>query len=197
MSDSIEERLDALEQREQRLDAIDESIEEITKQLTAHNNRMDALSRMANSNKDYVDDAQRSGDQRLEQLERTVEGMTDTMTLLKDVRQSNASRTEQRTAQCMITLENMAQRGRSNASSMDADGIINALGGSISRSFAYDMMRYIQEAVDDETVCWKETHPRNSQKNTRVVLNLDAGDLPQTYAGIDLHQPEPTGVFDD
>jgi chromosome segregation ATPase len=74
MSDSIEERLDALEQREQRLDAleqreqrldaIDESIEEITKQLTAHNNRMDALSRMANSNKDYVDDAQRTPERR-------------------------------------------------------------------------------------------------------------------------------------
>ena len=197
MSDSIEERLDALEQREQRLDAIEESIEEITKQLTAHNNRMDALSRMANSNKDYVDDAQRSGDDRIEELERAVEHITDTLTLLEDVQKNTISRRQKRIAQCLITLQNQAERGRSNASSLDANGIMVALGGAIDRTVTYDMMSYIEEAVDKPEVCYKETHGRSSAKNTRVVVNLDAGDLPKTYAGIAISAPTSAPSYDD
>lgn len=168
MTDSIEERLTALEHR---VDAVAEIA-------------MDALE-IAEQNQE-----------RVHEIANSVEGMSDTLTLLNQVRENTASRREQRIAQCLITLKNGALRGASNASSLDASAMIHALGGDVDRTVTYDLMRYIAEAVGDESVCWKETHPRNSSKNTRVVLDLDAGDIPAFFAGIDLHSATIEGSHD-
>lgn len=156
----------------------------LEQRLNALEGRMNDIADIAIENDSRLE----QHDARLSELTSSVDRMDDTLELLADVRRNTSSRKEQRIAKCLITLRRKANAGDTTLGSLDAEGIVDALSGKIDRTSTYDLMGYIVEAVGDQDVCRKETYGRNDAKNTRVVLDLGNGDVPEQYAGYQLRE---------
>jgi hypothetical protein len=155
MTDDIADRLDRLESRLDSLSemavANDGDIEEIDRQL-------------GGLRQDY--------DSRLDQLEQSVERLTQSIGFVEQAVAAEASDTEARAAICLETLVTEAQRNGGNAM-MDADGVSKALDGEINRSSTYDILRKMNTVCEAVRFVKED---RNADRNTRVELRLDETD---------------------
>jgi len=50
----------------------------------------------------------------------------------------------------------------------------------------YDVFEEAEELVQDTDVVWYQKEERSSKKDSRLIVNLDGGDLPAQVAGVDL-----------
>lgn len=128
----------------------------------------------------------------LEHLRDEVDTVSDQTEVLQLGRKASALKPDERAAVVLQTLYNEARkRGDRNndepaSAAMDAGEAVKTLGGSIHRTQVYGDHGVFQRAVDlvdDEDVCWVKKESRASSKNTRLIVDLEAGDLPTTAAG--------------
>ncbi|MFC6825710.1 hypothetical protein [Halopelagius fulvigenes] len=126
---------------------------------------------------------------RVEDLEAENDALRRGADLVQTVRKNGATTTEKRAVEVINTLGRRAG-GRPDSqparSELDATGIVNALGGSIDRTNTYGFMDDVVELVGNPNVLWKQKEPRSSSDNTRLVLDLRNGDLPEMVAGHEL-----------
>lgn len=99
---------------------------------------------------------------------------------------------DERAAVCVQTLANTAyrrkRRGERAAATMDYNEADKALGGELDRRQLLDALERAGELVDSDAVTYKP-EPRHTQKNSRLIVDLQAGELPSTVAGRSI-QPE-------
>jgi DNA repair exonuclease SbcCD ATPase subunit len=123
---------------------------------------------------------------RIAELEQRVEKLEDDDGLIHDVFRDAArgDRTAQ-AAVCIRALVKRARRSDPQTASLDAQGIVDTLHSEIHRSNTYDVMDAADGLVDAGSV-YKQPEPRTSSRNTRLVVDLEADDVPAQAAGYEL-----------
>jgi uncharacterized protein YigA (DUF484 family) len=139
-----------------------------------------------------IDDLQ----EEIGRLERELREVRERTDLLEHVKKAASLKPETRAAICIQTLYNSAMKRKRDSTSdkarasMDYKGAENALGGAMNREPIYRTFDRAEKLVGDEDVCRKIKEDRSSDKNTRLVIDLTEGDLPQTIAGHEITEPD-------
>lgn len=123
---------------------------------------------------------------RIAELEQRIEKLEDDDGLIRDVFQ-DAARGD-RTAQAAVCVRALVKRARKSdpqTASLDAQGIVDTLHSEIHRSNTYDVMQAAEDLVDAESV-YKHEESRTSSRNTRLVVDLEADDVPAQAGGYEL-----------
>jgi len=132
----------------------------------------------------------------LEEARSEIQSLRERTGLLQTVKNGSSMKIDERAAVMVQTLYNEAwQKQQSNANnqpkaSMDYNEATKALGGSPDRSAIYRAMKKAEELVGDTAVCRKVKEGRSSDKNTRLVIDLDGGELPDVVAGQSITAPQ-------
>lgn len=159
--------------------------------LTELANKVDTLHRRIKVLEEERDDDKR----RIAVLEQENSGLKGELATLRDrtdlfdrVQRAAALKPEERAAVLIQTLYSEAESSDGRAT-MDAGKAVGALGGGVNRTLMYGENGAFQRAVDlvgNEDVLWYKEESRSSQKNSRLILDLNAGKLPQTVNGHEL-----------
>jgi|AntDeeMetagen285_2_1112576.scaffolds.fasta_scaffold01049_10 hypothetical protein len=123
---------------------------------------------------------------RRKELEQQVEKLSQDNEFVNTVQQNGVSDNTRRAAICLQTLARRARKGSSNHATMDANRCADTLNGTIHRTTAYRIFERAEELVDDGEVVWYQKEQRSSAENSRLILDLDGGELPAQVAGFDL-----------
>lgn len=140
---------------------------------------------------DRVDTAEQERDE----LRKEVSRLRERTDLLETVRRAGSMGVEERAAVLVQTLYNEARgRGQKNtkdtaSAMMDYNKAEGALGGGVSRDQIYRTFDRAEELVDDTDVVQYIKEDRTSPQNSRLVLTLENGALPQTIAGHAIEEP--------
>lgn len=135
-------------------------------------------------------------EEQLDDAQSEIKSLRDRTGLLQTVKNGSSMKIDERAAVLIQTLYNEAwkkkQSSANNAkpkASMDYNAASGALGGSPDRSAIYRAMDKAEELVENEELCRKVEEDRGSDKNTRLVLNLEAGDVPTVIGGQTIINP--------
>ncbi|WP_277540207.1 hypothetical protein [Haloarcula laminariae] len=148
---------------------------------------------------DRVDDLE----DEVHRLNKRVDQLEDQERLFQDVRQAMQATPEERAVVLVKALNNEAltndQLGQAAAAGMGLDGARKALGGSLRRQQLHDAMdelvRMVREKDVGEDVLRKQTGtPGRGGTETKLLLDLDAGSLPETIAGEPIRQEPYEGA---
>lgn len=129
-----------------------------------------------------IDDVEAENDR----LRAELEEIDERTGLMEAVSDASSMQIETRAAVCIQTLVNEASAVGGEdlpTAAMDWNEGRSALGGSISRTSVYDTFDKAQELVDsrlgeEQDVVKYISEDRSSPRNSRLVVNLDAGDVP-------------------
>lgn len=128
--------------------------------------------------------------ERIAELEATVEGLEQQLEyrkigdeLLANIAESSRTTSDERTTLVVETLRARAAVRDPPKHSLDSNDIANVLQGKIHRPNVYPLMDHIEDEVGRPDVCYKVTEPRGSKQNTRLVIDLTEGDVPDRIAG--------------
>ncbi len=124
--------------------------------------------------------------QRRKELEQEVEKLQQDNQFVNTVQQNGVSKNTRRAAICLQTLARRARRGADDVATMDANRCEDTLQGSISRTTAYRVFERAEELVENDDVVWYQKEKRSAPENSRLILDLNGGDLPAAVAGFDL-----------
>lgn len=122
------------------------------------------------------------------ELKGEVATLRDRTDLFDRVRRASALKPDERAAVMIQTLYNEAEASDGRAT-MDVGEGVKTLGGEVDRTLMYGENGAFERAVDlvdDEEVLWYKEESRSSQKNSRLIIDLNAGPLPETANGFDL-----------
>lgn len=166
----------------------DDAQQDVLDRLVELENRVDALQTKAKTAEDRAQEAEARADaaeERVTELEREVAALRDQTDLLQQVKKASALKPAERAAVLIQTLATEAASSDGRAS-MDANAAVKALGGDADRTNMYGEYGVFAKAVDlvgDEDVLWFREENRASQQNSRLILDLNEGELPATVAG--------------
>jgi regulator of replication initiation timing len=158
---------------------------------------VDAIRTRLNNLEGQVEDLQKDLDeereerQRLEEeneeLREKLQEVDQRTDLLRMVKQNTTQEPAERQAVLIQTLINEAQqkaeRGESAKASLTPKEGRAALGNNNHRSLIYQDFRDAVDAVGDEEVLKYKPENRGQGKDSRLRLNLEAGDLPDEIGG--------------
>jgi len=170
-------------------DALRERVEELEAAVERLSNEFDVAIQVARNASDEADELAEElahERQRRKELESELEKITDDRELLNTVRRNAAGDRSAQAAICIQSLTRQARRNAKNRASMDAEGCLDTLQGNIDRTNTYDVFERAEELVENTEVVWYQKEDRSSKKNSRLIVNLDGGDLPAQVAGVDL-----------
>ncbi|EMA29387.1 hypothetical protein [Halobiforma nitratireducens] len=132
-------------------------------------------------------------DQRIRELKQTVESLEDRDRLMQEVHRNAADTPTKRAVRLIQTLNNEAvtngQAGQEEHATMTAREAMKCLGGDVSRPTIYPTFDRAVELVGDDDVLEYRKEDRSSPKKSRLILDLEVGDLPSTIAGYDIRCP--------
>lgn len=128
---------------------------------------------------------------RRKELEQQVEKLSQDNEFVNTVQQNGVSDNTRRAAICLQTLARRSRKGSGNHATMDANRCADTLNGTIHRTTAYRIFEQAEELVGDSDVVWYQKEKRTASENSRLILDLDGGELPAQVAGFDL-SPEVT-----
>lgn len=154
MSDDLEEQLDALRSDFRGL-------------LSQHQSAMQRIAEL---------------EERVEELEQQLEYRELGDELLANIAKNSRTSTDERTALVVETLRARAAVRDPPRHALDASDIVNVLQGTIDRTNTYGLMQHIEDELDCPNVCYKVSESRGSKQNTRLVLDLTEGDVPDMVA---------------
>lgn len=169
--------------------------------LASLENRFDAVLARLKAVEDELEEKDQTIDeqaQRIQELEQTIEKLDDRTDLLQSIRRGSATGKEEKIAVLVQRLVNEAWRRKQKPNneparaSVDAEGAVDTLQGRIDRTSVYGetgLFKRAVEMVGDEDVLYYVSESRASSKNSRLVLNLEAGDVPAQVAGHEIDQP--------
>lgn len=165
--------------------------EDVSQRLQALENRLDAMSKRLNTTEEqneWLEEELKQRDKRIDELERELQQVQTRTDLLDRVEEGSSLKPAERAAVLIQTLYNEAAN-TNGAASIDATGAVKALGGGVNRTLMYGPNGTFQKAVDlvdDESVLTMRKENRASEKNTRLELDINDGDLPDTVAGVEV-----------
>lgn len=97
---------------------------------------------------------------------------------------------EERAAIGIQTAANKAyrrkRRGQPPKAEIDYNDLDSATGGVLDRRQLIDALERAGALVDNGVVRFKK-EPRHTQKNSRLIIDLERGELPSTVAGMDVN----------
>lgn len=125
---------------------------------------------------------------RIDEQEQTIAQLRDRTGLLESVQEGASLPIEKRAAVLIQTLYNKAWDNDGKAA-LDYKAAEAALGGSVNRSSLYRTMDKAEDLVDDTDLLEKVKEDKSSAKNTRLTMDLSAGNVPSTVAGKEIVQP--------
>jgi len=137
---------------------------------------------------DRVDDLE----DEVHRLNKRVDTLEDQERLFRDLRQAMQATPEERAVVLVKALNNEAltneQLGDPAAAGMTIDAARSALGGTLGQQQLHDAMdeaiRLVRQKGVSEEVLRKQTGtPGRGGTETKLLLDLDAGRLPETIAG--------------
>lgn len=159
---------------------------------SAENMAQRALKRVRELEADLADaheriDGLKAENQRLRAELQEIDERTGLMEAVSD---ASSMQIETRAAICIQTLVNEASSVAGEdlpTAAMDWREGKKALGGGINRTSVYDTFEKAEELVDaqlgdDQRVVQFKREGRSSQKNSRLAVDLSAGDLPRKIA---------------
>jgi len=133
-------------------------------------------------------------EQRIDELEKrvneqnqTIAQLRDRTGLLENVQEGGSLPIEKRAAILIQVLHNKATDNDGKAA-LDYKAAEAALGGSVNRSNIYRTMDKAESLVGNSDLVRKVKEDKSSSKNTRLVMDLSAGDVPTTVAGKEIAQ---------
>lgn len=122
-------------------------------------------------------------DQRIADLERRLDRYEELQDLFTRMEGNAANKPQRRAGVLIRTIYNEADASNGRAS-IDAKQAKKVLGGGIDRTLMYSTFDTAVELVGDEDVVWITRESRASNRNTRLEIDLSAGDVPETIAGV-------------
>lgn len=139
-------------------------------------------------------DELREKDEQIYEIKQRLETFQDCDQLVKEVASNAADTPTKRAIRLIQTLNNEAtanrQAGREPTASLTNREAKKALGGGPSRSSVYRAMERVVELLNKDTnVIQYKKEPRSSRKKSRLVIDLDRGEAPQTIAGYQIRTP--------
>lgn len=167
-----------------------ETVEDLGVYVDAIRTRLNNLESQVEDLQDDLDD-EREERQRLEEendeLREKLQQVDQRTDLLRMVKQNNTQEPAERQAVLIQTLINealqKAERGESAKASLTPKEGRAALGNNNHRSLIYQDFSDAVNAVGDEEVLKYEPESRGQGKDSRLRLNLEAGDLPDEIRG--------------
>lgn len=171
--------------------------------VTSLENRFEAVLARLEHLEDQLEDRDEridEQDRRIDSLENQLQEVDDRTDLLQKLGENSATSAEQKISIIVQRLVNEASRrgAKSNdepaRASVDAKGAVDTLQGTIDRTTVYGetgLFKQAERLVDDTDVLYYITESRSSSKNSRLVLNLEAGTPPASIAG---HKIDCAGV---
>ena len=129
-------------------------------------------------------EARRSLEAEVEDLRQRLADVEARDAIAETVVDASRLKVEERAAICIQTAVNEANQN-GGAASMDYKQATAALGGGLDRRQLLDALERAGSIVDGDAVRFKK-EPRSSNRNSRMVVDLEAGDLPRTVAGREL-----------
>jgi len=122
-------------------------------------------------------------DERIADLERRLDRYEELKDLFTRMEGNAANKPEARAGVLIKTLYNEADASNGRAS-VDATQAKKVLGGGVERTLMYPTFDTAVELVGDEDLVWVTPGSRASNRNTRLEIDLSAGDVPETVAGV-------------
>lgn len=122
-------------------------------------------------------------DERIADLERRLGRYEELKDLFTRMEGNAANKPDRRAGVLIKTLYNEADASNERAS-VDAKQAKKVLGGGIDRTLMYSTFDTAVELVGNEDVVWVTRESRASNRNTRLEIDLSAGDVPETIAGV-------------
>lgn len=123
----------------------------------------------------------------IDDLAQRVTDLEERTDLQSQTQNAGALKVEERAAICIQTLVNKAQkrqqRGERASASMDYNGADDALGGTLDRRQLLDALKRADSIIDGDVVRFKK-EKRSAQRNSRLIVDLEAGQLPREVAGV-------------
>jgi DNA repair exonuclease SbcCD ATPase subunit len=131
----------------------------------------------------------------LEAAQSRIDELEERTDLLQAVQKASSLKPEERAVVCIQTLYNRASARDPRLAEMDVQAAINALGGSVKRHHIYPVFDVVDDLEDvDDDVLQVVREDRASEENTRIVLNLEAGELPSMVLGHELETGQQAAV---
>lgn len=130
-------------------------------------------------------------EQRIAELESALD---DQVEIMRKAMRSSSLKPVERASLLIQALWSEAKRngeksGQKPRATMTAGEAVKALHGDVDRTLMYGESGTFQKAEDlvgDTDILEYRTEDRASAKNTRLIMNLEAGEPPQTAEGYDL-----------
>jgi chromosome segregation ATPase len=172
-----------------RVDALEAHLEDVGRKVDFAQDRVVTLRSQNRELRDRVDALEAENEDLRAEVEQLHE-QTDLLELLRDV---DGMTVEERAALCVQTLYHEAAREQEKdtkdaaTAAMDYKKAGGVFRGRLSRDQIYRTFERVAELVDDEDVIRYIRESRNSDKNSRLVLSLEKGDLPPTIAGHEIN----------
>jgi chromosome segregation ATPase len=136
---------------------------------------------------EWLEDQLRAANKEIEQLQQEVSALEDDTGLLKAAEKSEARKPTKRAIVLIRTLRKRALNS-DGYESLDVQGALDVLRLDKSkRTLMYDTFETAVELVEDRDVLWYRNEPRSSEKNSRLILDLENGDVPPRVKGFNLH----------
>ena len=132
---------------------------------------------------EWLENELKRRDERIADLERRVDRYEELHDLFARMEGNAANKPQRRAGVLIKTLYNEADASNGRAS-IDATQAQAALGGGVSRPLMYPTFDTAVELVDDRDVVWVTEESRASNRNTRLEIDLSAGDVPEAVAGV-------------
>lgn len=126
--------------------------------------------------------------EQIQSLERELADLRERTQLLQAIQNAGALKKDQRVAVLLQTLYNKAKRhereeGGAARATADINTYEDALGGDVEQTYFYRDASAAVEMVGDEGVLDFKQEAPGARKNSRLILDLEAGDLPAIIAG--------------
>lgn len=187
--DELREENEDLRAEVEKLTAKNQRLRKRVEDLESLASRVDAIS----DGLRYVRGEVETHDERIEEhtdqilaIEENVHDLDDRTSLQEFVRDASSLKVEERAAVLIQTLYNEAQKKRRRGGEPIATGDYKdadtALGNTLDNRQLIDAMDRAATLVEGDVLQFKK-EPRSSRMNSRLILNLNAGELPATVAG--------------
>ena len=173
---------------DERLDDLEAQLQEFKSAAQAAFQKAQAAEQEATECKDRLEAMETdlaAAERENEQLRAELAEVRERTDLLQAVKQASALESEEKAAVCIQNLFNKARNNDGKAALPPVEGL-SALGNSVDRTTIYDVYRRAERLVGDDDLLWYQSEARGSDKNSRLILDLNAGTLPSTVAGYDI-----------
>ena len=119
-------------------------------------------------------------------LRQRVDALEESTELLEQIESNSAGKPTERAALLLQTLYRRAEAGDGSAS-LDVEAALDVLRlGQDKRTLMYHTFERAEDMAGDSGVVRYRKESRTSEKNSRLILDLGRGELPEKAAGFEL-----------